>query len=78
MPVPYNIGDEISAAEFCAVRDALLPRHSKVRQFPATTIINRLLARAPLRLDYEVNRVRGFAFESGADGFSHQRIPEGS
>lgn len=77
MPVtpatPYAFGQPLTIQEVTAVLAALiapkpLPRSSAQQQARMFTAICRSI---PMRIEHEVNRLRGIAFDSGEAGFSH-------
>lgn len=67
---PYIYGGPIAVDEHRAVRERLAPKASKQRA--AAEVWATLHNAIPNRLAHEVNRLRGFAFDSGECGFSHE------
>lgn len=62
MTKPWNIGDEVTSAEYLYVVERLWGRR-KPNGHPHR-IISALVATAPLRLDYEMNRYRRMAYDN--------------
>lgn len=72
----FTWGDTLTAVEAAHVIDAMLPKttSARLRGAPVPVIITRLHAAQPNYLDHLVNKMRGVAFDSGEDGFSHSVI----
>jgi hypothetical protein len=72
----FTWGDTLTAAEAAHVIDVMLPKgtSARVRAAPIPVILTRLHAAQPNFLDHLVNKMRGVAFDSGEDGFSHSVI----
>ncbi len=69
---PYSYPEAVTAQEFVAVASVFLGAR-RIMQPPA--LMMRMWHNAlPLRLEFEVNRLRGFAFDSGEAGFSHTQM----
>lgn len=62
MRKPYEYGDPISPEEYVAVRDRLLPDRS--REYPADDVLRALNEIMPMRLQHEVERLRGRALDA--------------
>ena len=72
----FTWGDTLTAAEAAHVIATLLPKETsaRIRGAPVPVILTRLHAAHPNYLDHLVNKMRGVAFDSGEDGFSHSII----
>ena len=68
----YVYGDTITKSEFMKVRRRLAPKAGKrLRRATQDKVVAAMHHLAPNRLEHEVNRLRGIAFDSGEAGFSH-------
>lgn len=67
----FTTGEQVAKSEMCKVVARLLPEKKKpkiLKTFGALTEF------VPARVEHEVNRIRGYAFDSGEAGFSHSII----
>jgi hypothetical protein len=70
---PYVFGDVVTPAEVKQIRARLLPEYksARLKKLGATAFVQAIHEVIPQRLEHEVNRLRGLAFDSGEAGFSH-------
>lgn len=76
-PAPWTYGDPISPQEYMAIRAKCITRRRRHMPNPAQ-FLAAFHAAAPMLLEHEVNRLRGYAFDGGEPGFEFQRINEGT
>lgn len=69
MSTIYKYPGEVTPQEFIAV--AAVFSHGQRMRSDAATMLRIFYQYAPARLEHEINRQRGFAFDSGEAGFSH-------
>lgn len=70
----FSFGDDYTAEEFVLVVTRLVPNMPpKMRKQPAIITWQQLANVNKLRVEHEVNRARGWAYDSGEHGFSHSR-----
>lgn len=71
----YACGDSMTPEEFAQARDRILPDwRRRFKRMPPPAMLAGLMNTVPHRLEHEVNRARGLAFDSGENGFSHTVI----
>jgi hypothetical protein len=72
---PYALGDAISKEDCDAVFVRMVPDAKKRRKVArdSTRFIAMMMAHVPARLEHEVNRLRGLAFDGGEEGFEYSR-----
>lgn len=70
-PPLYAFGDPLSPEEADAVIKKLVPKKKFRKKRTPAVIIAALHQYVPNLFDHEVNRIRGYAFDSGEAGFSH-------
>lgn len=70
---PYVYGDVVTPEEARKIRSRLLPefKSPRLKKLGLAQFIKAIHDVIPQRLDHEVNRLRGLAFDSGECGFSH-------
>lgn len=73
-PPCYVYGSPITAQEVAAIKARFFPGKQIIA--PAAAMLAGIHARFPMRLEHEVNRLRGWAFDAGDEGFSYERIEE--
>lgn len=78
-PAPYTYGDPITPQEYLALRNQFTTKARRRRFMPSPSqFLAAFHANAPMLLEHEVNRLRGYAFDGGEPGFEFQRINEGT
>lgn len=71
-PVAFIFGEPLSPSEFATARNRIVPRwRVRCPRMPAAAMLAAMHHFTPHRLEHEVNRKRGLAFDSGEAGFSH-------
>lgn len=76
MPQPYAYGDSVLATELEHVLSLFVPnekKRGKLRKSPDKFLAH-CHALLPNRLEHEVNRCRGIAFDAGEHGFSYSTV----
>lgn len=79
--MPWTYGDPVNPDEYKALceRLALAANVRRRRAIPnPARVLAALHALVPMRLEHEMNRLRGLAFDAGEAGFSFTRIEEGT
>jgi hypothetical protein len=69
-PKPFKYGDPLTEQEAVALRKRLIAG----RRVPLTKFLAALHSYLPQRLEFEVDRLRGLAFDIGEGGFSYTRV----
>ena len=70
---PYTYGDPVSSTELEHVLATFVPsarKRVKLRKTPDKFLAH-VFGFLPLRLEHEVNRCRGLAYDAGEHGFSY-------
>lgn len=71
----YIHGQPLTSEEFAQARERILPDwRRRFKCMPPAVMLDALHASTPHRLEHEVNRMRGLAFDSGESGFWHSVI----
>ena len=72
MAKPYVSGDPITQGEYRAIVKLFFPKqHIRGKM---KDVLKRISDYRPMRLEHEVNRLRGFAFDIGEHGSSYEHI----
>lgn len=80
MQKPFQLGEPIPKHEAVAVLTRLVPDVKRRRKVLRNTnkAIAMLNSTVPQRLEHEVNRLRGWAFDGGEPGFEYHWVGETS